>query len=53
MAPVIGKVSEWFLRESVVHKNKETVPGQTLYADFEFAVFFDWRVIVMRNFEQL
>jgi len=30
----------------VADKNKETVPGQTLYADFEFDVcFFDWKVI--------
>jgi len=34
-----------FLRESVADKNKEAGPGQTLYVDFELAVFFDWRMI--------
>jgi len=28
------------LRESMAYKNKEPVPGQTLYDDFEFTVCF-------------
>jgi len=29
-----------FPHESKFDKNTDTVPGQTVYADFEFAVFF-------------
>jgi len=38
---VIYSQSFWAIpRESVADKNEETVPGQILYADFEFAVCF-------------
>ena len=35
-----------FPRESVADEDEESVPGQTVYADFDFAVcFFNWRTI--------
>ena len=32
-------------RESMPDEDENSVPGQTLYADFDSAVFFDWRTI--------
>ena len=34
-----------FPRESMADEDEKSVPGQTLYSDFDSAVFFDWRTI--------
>ena len=34
-----------FPRESMADEDEESVAGQTVYADFKFSVFFDWKTI--------